>query len=290
MAKYFVTFGDSRLSKSATRIEKQVGALKIFDRFLCFKEADLDAEFINDYSGKLRSDVRGFGYWCWKPQVILQALREMNIDDELIYVDIGCHLNPFGRQRLIEYFELLKSSTSGIVAFQAHKPSMTSNRLPTPLVEIGQYTQEWIKGDVFEYFRLSSHDSFIGNEMIGAGVIVLKKTDKSYQIIKEWSDVIASDFSLLDDSPSISPNHESFIEHRHDQSIFTILCLKHKVDLLSAYEYFYPKAITSSKGAWRADWDALKHHPIHAKKDLHFGDVKSVTKQILHNLGVRRKW
>ena len=31
---------------------------------------------------------------------------------------------------------------------------------------------------------------------------------------------------LIDDSASISKNHKDFIEHRHDQSLFSLICKK----------------------------------------------------------------
>ena len=35
--------------------------------------------------------------------------------------------------------------------------------------------------------------------------------------------IIRHDFSLLDDTPSKSPNLKGFQEHRHDQAIFSLL-------------------------------------------------------------------
>jgi hypothetical protein len=70
---------------------------------------------------------------------------------------------------------------------------------------------------------------------------------------------------LIDDTPSSSPNKYGFIEHRHDQAIFSLLCIKYKVLTVSAYEYWYPK-----KGSLQIiapDWAALKEFPIHAKRD-----------------------
>jgi len=54
-------------------------------------------------------------------------------------------------------------------------------------------------------------------------------------MIREWSR-ISKIINLIDDSPSIIKNSNNFIEHRHDQSIFSLLCKINKVTTLSAYE------------------------------------------------------
>ena len=80
--------------------------------------------------------------------------------------------------------------------------------------------------------------------------------------------LLSHDFSLLDDTPSKSPNFKGFKEHRHDQAIFTLLCLKYNVPTLSSYEYWYPKA---SSYRLKPDWNSLKDFPIHAKRDIDLG-------------------
>ena len=81
------------------------------------------------------------------------------------------------------------------------------------------------------------------------------------------------DFNLIDDTPSKSKNLKGFIEHRHDQAVFSILCKINSVDTLSAYEYWYP-----SKSKGKPDWSILKDYPIHAKRDLDYGVIKNTQK------------
>lgn len=42
-------------------------------------------------------------------------------------------------------------------------------------------------------------------------------------MVKEWMNVFYNDMHLVDDTPSLIKNSDDFIEHRHDQSIFSIL-------------------------------------------------------------------
>jgi hypothetical protein len=89
------------------------------------------------------------------------------------------------------------------------------------------------------------------------------------QFIKNWRSIIYADFNLINDAPSLSPNEEDFRDHRHDQSIFSILSkLEGITDTVSAYEYFYPKNYRSDEIKFVGDWDSLKKFPIHVRRDL----------------------
>lgn len=58
---------------------------------------------------------------------------------------------------------------------------------------------------------------------------MLKKTQKTIQIIQEWLEVFYKHFELIDDSPSRIPNLPEFRENRHDQSVWSVLNKKYKI-------------------------------------------------------------
>jgi hypothetical protein len=120
---------------------------------------------------------------------------------------------------------------------------------------------------------------FCNDYIIGAGVILIRKCERAISIIIEWQKIIWHHFNLLDDTPSVTPNLLGFIEHRHDQAIWTLLCLKHRVKTLSAYEYWYPM---NNAKKLKPDWRALEQFPIHAKRDKDLGMLKN-------NLGRAKK-
>ena len=103
-------------------------------------------------------------------------------------------------------------------------------------------------------------------------------------------------FDLISDTPSISPNLPGFIENRYDQSIWTLLCLKNNVRLLSAYEFWYPK---KNSKKLKPDWNALRDFPIHVKRDKNLGIVNYLNrrfnkkifqfKNILSKIGLGKK-
>lgn len=110
--KWFCTFADSKMRKSLKRIKEQAESMDVYDHILIYDETNLSKDFCNHFKEKLRPS-RGYGYWCWKPQIILQTLEKMEDGDILQYTDAGCHLNKNGRQRLLEYFEIANLTDSG---------------------------------------------------------------------------------------------------------------------------------------------------------------------------------
>lgn len=177
----------------------------IYENIFLYTEYDLDAAFCEYFRDKLRSG-RGFGYWVWKPQTILQALKNINNGDLLQYTDSGCHLNPKGIQRLNKYFELANESKTGLLAFEM------------PVYTEKQYT----KGDLFDYFDTRNNTGIYPCQ-IAANFLFIRKCENSVELIQKWVKVYYDDFALADDTPSVSPNFPEFIENRYDQSILSLL-------------------------------------------------------------------
>ena len=92
--------------------------MNYFDSVDIFTEKNLDKDFKQKHKSILKLGSRGYGYWIWKPYIIHKMLQKMNAGDFLLYIDAGCHLNPVGRERLIEYFDLVTQSELKIGGFQ----------------------------------------------------------------------------------------------------------------------------------------------------------------------------
>lgn len=159
--------------------------------------------------------TRGFGYWCWKPQVILQSLRQINDNDILIYADIGCEFVPSRAKSLLQKLKMLESND--IMGFSCY----------------GSNPKYWTKGDIFEFFGVKNDPNFTETPELAGGFIFMKKTQKTIQIMNEFLNIFKNHFNLVDDSPSQTPNFEGFIENRHDQSIWTMINKKHKLQNFS---------------------------------------------------------
>jgi hypothetical protein len=259
MKKIFLTFADSNMSRALTRIRAQAFEMNLYDIIIAANENNLNINFREEYKEYLVSSVRGFGYWIWKAQLILQTLDQMNEGDLLQYTDAGCHLNFNGREKLFEYFQRVQQSKSGILGFQANEPDFHNNKIILPDLR----DCKWCKGDLIDFLGVRENSEIMNSQSIGATIIFIKKTDVSMDIIQRWFNVYKDKINMIDNSESISKNMEGFVEHRHDQSIFSLLGKMHRIDTVSAYEYWYPSAIIPML----PDWKILNKYPIHAKRD-----------------------
>lgn len=241
----------------------------VYDRINILTEIDLDDDFKKQFKQQLTSGSRGYGYWCWKPQIILQTLADMDDGDILQYSDAGCHLNIQGKHRLDEYFEMAAHSPGGILAFQTKKPEPPLVYDGRNLLDLRDY--KWTKGDLLDYFDVRYRDDIINTPTIGATIIFIRKCATSLTLVKRWLKTFEDNFANIDDTPSVKPNVEGFIEHRHDQSIFSLLCKINNIETLSAYEYWYP----SKKKYYKPDWEQLRQFPIHARRYRDYGPLRN---------------
>lgn len=129
----------------------------------------------------------------------------------LLYCDAGCHLNPKGVERLQFYVDELNADPLGVKAFYAH----------CGYTEVTE--KKWMKGDVFEYFNCRDRKDVTDSQQVAATQILLRKVSSAVELVREWKRIMYEQFSLIDDTPSKSPNLPGYLENRHDQSIFSLL-------------------------------------------------------------------
>ncbi len=249
--KYFCTFADSRMKKSLKRIRYQADNLDFFHEIFIYDENNLDPKFQEDFKEILAKGSRGYGYWAWKPQIILQTFAKIKDGDILLYTDAGCHLNKKGIERLEYYFKMTELTEIGFLVFQEAVKAADDN-LTTSYSHL---EKKYTKGDIFDHFNVRDDQKIYNTGIVAATTFVVRKCARSEEILRQWLDVFINNFNLVDDSPSISPNFNEFIENRHDQSIFSLLCKTQRIPSISAYEI------------WQQDWRKLEKYPILAKRD-----------------------
>jgi len=222
--------------------------MRFFDNILVWNEKDLDPDFRLKFKDKLIQGSRGYGYWCWKSQIILQALEAMHDGDILCYADTGCHLNPKGRTRLEYYFQKTEDSPSGILTFQ------------------GTWIDaHWTKGDLLKHLDVYSDETVTHTGTLVATTFFIKKSNTTIKLVQNWLGIFESNFSLMDDTPSTTENLSGFKEHRHDQSAFSILCKKINADRLP-YSEIQPHYLENDPKA-NEKLESEFQNPIYAKKD-----------------------
>jgi len=195
--KYFINYASGGFFNS------QNEGLQSSTRFgfesIGYTDSDIDNDFKSKYSNILNSK-RGGGYWIWKPYIILDMFNKMSDGDYLIYMDSGAKLvkDPS------EFMEMIDER--GILAFSmVHK----------------QY--KWTKGDCFYYINKENKELYKDENQLQGTYIFFRKCDYSVSFVKKWLEYCTMD-GLITDEPNKSMNNfDGFIDHRHDQSIFSLL-------------------------------------------------------------------
>jgi hypothetical protein len=207
----FVTFADGQRF-TTDRLVAEVSALDIFDEVVGYGPAMLSKQFVTRYGEHLKHP-RGLGFWVWKPQVLLQAFEKLGQGDIVVYADAGCTVLPQSGPVLKSLLLEVSESSAGMMA--------TLN--PVPFI-----TRQWTKADLLAHFGWQRDERVLDSRLIEAGRLALVRSEENTSMIEQWLD-IAADLHLIDDSPSIVPNASGFIEHRHDQSIFSLLIRNREV-------------------------------------------------------------
>ena len=257
---HLVSFADSRLVKARKRFLRQASRFGRFLSVTVFSEVSLEPEFQSRHAEILNSDTRGFGYWIWKPRIILDLLSNLPDGSIVIYADVGFHVNRNGRATFDSWITQFSQSPEFLLLFQADPPEGLSSpeRASLPFLTDAMYS----KRDLLEFLGMENEES-VREATIGAGLIGLKNSGEARNFVATWLKIMEDHPRLIDDSASHAPEDEDFREHRHDQAVFSLLAKKNGLGLrMSTFEYWYPK--TSGAGA---NWGILRSKPFLAKRD-----------------------
>tara|TARA_B100000795_G_scaffold264340_1_gene244724 strand:+ start:522 stop:1397 length:876 start_codon:yes stop_codon:yes gene_type:complete len=223
---------------------------------------------------------RGYCYWFWKPLILSKIMKEIQNGDIIHYVDIGCHINKSKSNRFYEYLDFLIDTNKWLLAFQYHTDNNKFlDSIDFPHREEFKYT----KGDLLSYFECINEKKITHSPQFWAGSFFIKKDTQSEKFIEKWINVFETRFDLIDDTPSITKNFPGFLEHRHDQSVFSLLCKKFFIESLSAYECDW-----GEKNNLKT-WDHILDHPILAKRDLQYNIFKRFINRQIKNFNRKKR-
>ncbi len=255
-----LSFATKNLVRSSKRLRTQAEKLKIYDEIIILNEDAIisSQKEIIEYK-RIAKNNKGYGFWFWKPYLVLDILNKLQEGDIIHYLDVGCHLNVSGIKRFKEYIDVIKNSEKGVLAFQYNPLNYKKNKnIIFPSREEFKYT----KSDLFEYFSVLKDQEITHTPQFWSGSFFIKKNKFSLDFCEDWLDVVISRFDLINDSISIKKNFSGFIENRHDQSVFSIMCKKKQIKKISAYECDWAYLDN------QRTWTHLEDQPIVAKRDL----------------------
>ena len=203
---HLISYGDNKYYTRLKILKMELQKLNLVNSFTSYTDNDIDINFKKKFNGILNKK-RGGGYWIWKPYLIKKHLEKINNNDILIYIDAGVTINLMGKYRLLEYIELLNKSKEGIISFQ--------------MEELQE--KYWTKREVFNYFNISYDDKIANSGQLVGGILIMKKNKKLISQIEEWNRILYYDSSLFIDDFDRRFQIKDFKDHRHDQSIFSII-------------------------------------------------------------------
>jgi hypothetical protein len=244
---HFLTFANTTFM-SPDRIISQAKSFNIFNTITAANEHTIP-EYIQKHLSFINFHRHGYGRYIWKPKIIYDKLLEINDNDILLYCDAGIHLNINGKSRFLEYLNML--NTSECLAF------LTSDRYKVNF---------FCKNDA-----IMSYYPDLQNQLypyMYAGIVFLKKTPRTLQLIKNWLDLCET-YNFLDTSPSrVHKEKPYFLGQDADNGLFGICVHKHS-SIIKFIDHT-ESCIYHSNGLQYyncTDWSSLDKFPIQCRRD-----------------------
>jgi len=218
MKKVFLTFGSHNEQYRphiyhASLLANQVNNLNIFDEINLYTADDLikDSSFWKQHGDFILNNKRGFGYWIWKPYLIKKTIDNLNNGDIILYLDSQSRVIIEEKEHLLKYIDILKEKK---ILFSYDYTNIH------PEVDFN-------KSDIIHKLNMENDKSIFDNQYYAHSqlIYVCKETRELINSIYSYACV----YHNIDDTPSIIPNHPRFKDHRHDQSLFSLLIKKNKL-------------------------------------------------------------
>lgn len=214
MRKILITFGGSAYDEITAHVHETFRTFGA-DEFWVYDDRWLDGHefrklnsWLWDHQGTHPNAPkgRGFGWYAWKPLIILDAMSRLQPGDVVCYLDADSV--PIANISIV--FETAARDGAMLFRASAHQ------------------NFRWCKRDTFKVMGL---DRFWGREDQPAGCArwaAFKVGDyKSTQLLYEWLTYSINPLATTFDPSVLGDEHPKLEEHRTEQAILTLLALKY---------------------------------------------------------------
>jgi len=148
-----------------------------------------------------------YGYAIWKPYLVMKELERLADGDILFYADSGCEFD-LDCENPKEEFEKI------MVNLKKYKFIATLCNLD----------KNMNKMDTVYWLDMQDHTEFF-TPQIQTTTFVLEKCERTSQFVKEWYELCCN-YHLINDEASVRTNRPDYDEHRHEQSVMSLLLKK----------------------------------------------------------------
>jgi hypothetical protein len=206
MRDILINFADNAYRNSQIR-NSASGMLCGFNSCHQYDPNDIDRQFYTENKNIL-DQSRGCGYWLWKPYFIWNQLNMITDNDVIFYSDAGADFV----KNIDSLTNLCRDDKNGLISFK-----LAGNHKE----------RQWTKRDVFNALD-ADVESITDTDQLMASFIIIRRTKFTEQFISDYLRYACNE-QLITDLPSKSDNYPEFKDHRHDQSIYSILCKQRDV-------------------------------------------------------------
>lgn len=206
--RIFVTFGDGdfRYRRSASRLVSQINRLQLYDLTFALNGRWLKNTYPEIFRSIIKNSIefpfKGYGYWVWK-YCALEYLGCLYPNSIIHYADCG-HSVEFSEKTDVELERCLEEC-------------LLNGYLGWELPDCREI--EFTKSELSIFMNASMTD--INSNQIDASQFLLS-SNNAVDISRKALSVFQNNFHLLLDQTTL-PQSVFFKEHRHDQSLLSLL-------------------------------------------------------------------
>lgn len=219
---HFITFATPAFQMRQWLLNRSAKWFGQVDVIHAWSSRRLDDDGFTKRHPELFEHSVGYGWYSWKPYIILQALQIADEGDLLIYQDVGRRVPVLISRPLRGWDRFLSERHIDCIA-GVRIPDWGPNRL-------------WTKRSVFHSLGLCG-ERYEDEPQVQASWLVWKKCSHTEKFVREWAE-LCQRLDLVGGQLANGPEGETpgFREHRWDQSLLTLLALRDSLPTLGSSE------------------------------------------------------
>lgn len=208
MKTRFLTYGSNGFEKNASLLCESAVRCG-FDTVECLGIDDIAGTEFAKRNAAILSLKRGGGYWVWKSHLIRERVQQLDHGEVLLYSDAGRS----------DYYQLTRLPKRLLEQAASSKQGFITG-VAIPHLNL---TAEWTKRDCLKIMNADTSDMY-GKPLVQATWSIWTKTSDSLDFLDAWFHY-SQDARCITDAPNTlgDENLPGFVDHRHDQSISSIL-------------------------------------------------------------------
>ena len=204
MKKIHISYGNEPYYGSLNRLKESSLRIGKTDEFIPFTREWLESTGFYQKNRYILDKPRGNGYWLYKMYCILSVMENTEPGDVVMYTDAAMDVI---------------SDLSPLYDIASEKGRMLF------VLPGGHRNRTWTKRDCFVILGCDEqkyHDAVQTNGAIS----LWKNTEENIEFITDALRYMRDPRVITDDPNMCGPNYPGFRDHRHDQSVLSLLSIK----------------------------------------------------------------